>query len=105
MINVRITRASAQGVIVGFAVKGHAEYARNGKDIVCAGVSTVTVGTVNAIESLAKRLYGVPEHLKDLPGMKPDPERLLMAGMYLYTCRTRRHSSVAQLRYSPPNIL
>lgn len=52
MINVRITRASAQGVIVGFAVKGHAEYARNGKDIVCAGVSTVTVGTVNSIESL-----------------------------------------------------
>ncbi|KWX77733.1 hypothetical protein D3C76_571000 [compost metagenome] len=52
MINVRITRASAQGAIVGFAVKGHAEYAKNGRDIVCAGVSTVTVGTVNSIESL-----------------------------------------------------
>ncbi|ASA23759.1 ribosomal-processing cysteine protease Prp [Paenibacillus donghaensis] len=52
MINVRITRASAQGAIVGFAVKGHADYARKGRDIVCAGVSTVTVGTVNAIETL-----------------------------------------------------
>ncbi|MDT3429083.1 uncharacterized protein YsxB (DUF464 family) [Paenibacillus forsythiae] len=52
MINVRITRNSSQGTIVGFAVKGHAEYGRRGKDIVCAGVSTVTVGTVNAIESL-----------------------------------------------------
>ncbi|OKP96307.1 ribosomal-processing cysteine protease Prp [Paenibacillus sp. P46E] len=52
MINVRITRASAQGAIVGFAVKGHAEYARKGWDIVCAGVSTVTFGTVNSIEKL-----------------------------------------------------
>ncbi|MCL6605938.1 MAG: ribosomal-processing cysteine protease Prp [Paenibacillus sp.] len=52
MINVRITRASAKGTIVGFSVKGHADYARNGKDIVCAGVSTVTVGTVNSIEKL-----------------------------------------------------
>jgi uncharacterized protein len=52
MINVRITRTSAQGTIVGFAVKGHAEYARKGWDIVCAGVSTVTFGTVNSIEKL-----------------------------------------------------
>lgn len=52
MISVRITRASAQGTIVGFVVKGHAEYAKNGKDIVCAAVSVVTVGTVNSIETL-----------------------------------------------------
>ncbi|KAF9985719.1 hypothetical protein BGZ75_002647 [Mortierella antarctica] len=29
---------------------------------------------------LANGLYGIPEHLKRLPGMRPDPERLLMAG-------------------------
>ncbi|SEU17617.1 ribosomal-processing cysteine protease Prp [Paenibacillus sp. NFR01] len=52
MINVRITRTSAQGTIVGFAVKGHAMYAKKGWDIVCAGVSTVTFGTVNSIEKL-----------------------------------------------------
>jgi len=52
MISVRITRASAQGAIVGFAIKGHAEYAKSGRDIVCAAVSTVSVGTVNAIETL-----------------------------------------------------
>ncbi|KAF9576165.1 hypothetical protein EC968_010288 [Mortierella alpina] len=34
----------------------------------------------SAVESLASNLYGVPEHLKNLPGMRPDPERLLMAG-------------------------
>ncbi|QWU15082.1 hypothetical protein SAMN04487895_108279 [Paenibacillus sophorae] len=52
MINVRITRDSSQGAIIGFAVNGHAEYDKRGRDIVCAGVSTVTVGTVNAIEAL-----------------------------------------------------
>ncbi|KAG9321131.1 hypothetical protein KVV02_005257 [Mortierella alpina] len=34
----------------------------------------------SAIESLANGLYGIPEHLKGLPGMRPDPERLLIAG-------------------------
>ncbi|KAG0197352.1 hypothetical protein BGX28_009156 [Mortierella sp. GBA30] len=35
---------------------------------------------MGAIQSLAHHLYGVPNHLKDLPGMKPDPNRLFMAG-------------------------
>jgi len=52
MISVRITRNSAEGTIVGFEVKGHAGYAKRGEDIVCAGVSAVTVGTVNAIATL-----------------------------------------------------
>ncbi|MEK3788885.1 MULTISPECIES: ribosomal-processing cysteine protease Prp [Paenibacillus] len=40
------------GSIAGFSVKGHANYAKSGEDIVCAGVSAVTVGTVNSIEAL-----------------------------------------------------
>lgn len=52
MINVQITRSSEHGTIVAFEVKGHAGYAKRGEDIVCAGVSTITVGTVNSIESL-----------------------------------------------------
>ncbi|KAG9062426.1 hypothetical protein KI688_005341 [Linnemannia hyalina] len=35
---------------------------------------------MNAIDSLAAHLPGVPEHLKGLPGIKPDPNRLFMAG-------------------------
>ncbi|GJM75658.1 hypothetical protein HMSSN036_78740 [Paenibacillus macerans] len=38
--------------IAGFEVEGHAGYAKAGEDIVCAGVSAVTVGTVNSIEEL-----------------------------------------------------
>lgn len=53
MIEVTFVRRAADRRIVSFAVEGHAQYAKPGKDIVCAGVSSVTVGTVNAIESLA----------------------------------------------------
>jgi hypothetical protein len=35
---------------------------------------------MNAIQSLTSRLPGVPESLKGLPGIRPDPERLFMAG-------------------------
>lgn len=51
MINVRILRQT-DGSIHGFEVKGHANYAKSGEDIVCAGVSAVTVGTVNSVEAL-----------------------------------------------------
>ncbi|REE69490.1 hypothetical protein A8990_13424 [Paenibacillus taihuensis] len=54
MITVTIERQSAANArIVSFAIEGHAKFAKPGKDIVCAGVSAVSVGTVNAIEELA----------------------------------------------------
>lgn len=52
MITITITRRSSDRGIVSFAAEGHAKFAKPGKDIVCAGVSAVTVGTVNAIEAL-----------------------------------------------------
>ncbi|MEI7025248.1 ribosomal-processing cysteine protease Prp [Paenibacillus sp. y28] len=52
MIRVEVRRAAADRSIVSFRVEGHADFAVAGKDIVCAGVSAVTVGTVNAIEAL-----------------------------------------------------
>ncbi|WP_410771837.1 ribosomal-processing cysteine protease Prp [Fontibacillus sp. BL9] len=51
MIIVSILR-SRDNDIKGFEVSGHAGYAKSGQDIVCAGVSAVTVGTVNSIEAL-----------------------------------------------------
>ncbi|NDI34023.1 ribosomal-processing cysteine protease Prp [Chengkuizengella sediminis] len=51
MITVTIER-DHEKKIVRYLVDGHAEFAEAGKDIVCAGVSTLTIGTVNAIESL-----------------------------------------------------
>ena len=51
MIRVSIKRGRDRR-IERFKVNGHALYDESGKDIVCAGVSAVTVGTVNAIEAL-----------------------------------------------------
>ena len=52
MITITVVRRSEDRGIVSFAAEGHAKFAKPGKDIVCAGVSAVTVGTVNAIEAL-----------------------------------------------------
>lgn len=63
MITVKIVRDDKNNRIVSFAVEGHANYAKHGKDIVCAGVSAVSVGTVNAIETLAG--VELPVKMKD----------------------------------------
>jgi len=51
LIIVQIFR-NGEGSIEKFSIQGHANYAKRGEDIVCAGVSAVTVGTVNSIEAL-----------------------------------------------------
>jgi len=71
MIRVTIKRRP-DGRIGSFRVKGHALYGDPGKDIVCAGVSAVTVGTVNAVEAVlgigleANMKHGLLE--VDVPG-------------------------------------
>lgn len=52
MIRVTIMRKPSDRSIESFSIKGHANYAKHGEDIVCSGVSAVTVGTVNSIEVL-----------------------------------------------------
>lgn len=39
---------------VGFDIDGHAKYAKHGKDIVCAGVSALSITTLNAIETFTE---------------------------------------------------
>lgn len=51
MIKVKIYRSN-EGLITSFILSGHAEFDEHGKDIVCAGASAVTFGTVNAVLSL-----------------------------------------------------
>lgn len=52
MIRVNIERSRESGTIEAFQISGHAFFGKPGHDIVCAGVSAVTVGTVNAVEKL-----------------------------------------------------
>ncbi|EMS69472.1 ribosomal-processing cysteine protease Prp [Ruminiclostridium cellobioparum] len=51
MINVNICRDKA-GNIIKFVVKGHAGYAREGRDIVCAAVSAVAYTAAGALGDL-----------------------------------------------------
>ncbi|MER2009536.1 MAG: ribosomal-processing cysteine protease Prp [Psychrobacillus sp.] len=53
MIKVTVTRDQS-GLIHSFEMKGHADFAEHGKDLVCAGASAVSFGAVNAIISLTK---------------------------------------------------
>lgn len=53
MIHVQIKQKS-DGKISSFTMKGHADFAKKGQDIVCAGASAVSFGTVNAIMELTK---------------------------------------------------
>lgn len=48
MITAEIRKSN--GEYVGFSCKGHAGYADEGYDIICAAVSVLTVNTMNSIE-------------------------------------------------------
>jgi uncharacterized protein YsxB (DUF464 family) len=51
MINITIYRTES-GHIHSFEMNGHALFADRGKDIVCAGVSAVSIGAINAVHAL-----------------------------------------------------
>jgi uncharacterized protein YsxB (DUF464 family) len=52
MINVKVNYLNDQ--IDELVVKGHSNFAPKGSDIVCAGVSAIVIGGINAIISLVK---------------------------------------------------
>ncbi|ASV68843.1 ribosomal-processing cysteine protease Prp [Cytobacillus sp. FSL W7-1323] len=64
MIDVSIHR-NRSGLIQSFEISGHALFANNGEDIVCAGASAVSVGCVNSIHQLA----GVTPHIQMESGL------------------------------------
>ncbi|RXI98390.1 ribosomal-processing cysteine protease Prp [Anaerobacillus alkaliphilus] len=51
MIKVKVVR-NIDNTIRSFEMSGHAEAGPYGQDIVCAGASAVSIGTVNAIDTL-----------------------------------------------------
>ncbi|MEH7119736.1 ribosomal-processing cysteine protease Prp [Neobacillus vireti] len=51
MINITITRTES-GTIQSFEISGHAFFANRGQDIVCAGASAVSVGSINAVHAI-----------------------------------------------------
>jgi uncharacterized protein len=90
MINVTIDY-DPQEQITSFTLSGHANFAKKGSDLVCAGVSAVSFGAVNAvaaltgIEPVIKQggeggylRCGIPE---DISEEAQEKVQLLLAGM------------------------
>ena len=46
----------------GFVCMGHAGYAKNQPDIVCAAVSVLVINTINAMEKLADQMLDVVQN-------------------------------------------
>ncbi len=53
MTKVVITR-SKDGTYRSFSCTGHAGYAEEGEDIVCAGISAIVINTINCLQDLVK---------------------------------------------------
>ncbi|CAM3823173.1 ribosomal-processing cysteine protease Prp [Mesobacillus zeae] len=89
MISVTIYRTQS-GKIQSFMISGHAFYANRGKDIVCAGVSAVSVGAINAVHKVTgitpEFEVGEAGYLScsipnDLPEDVSDKVQILLEGM------------------------
>ncbi|KIL36417.1 ribosomal protein [Cohnella kolymensis] len=88
MITITIVR-NVDRHITRFTVSGHAFYNDPGKDIVCAGVSAVAIGAVNAIEKLtglvpeAESRSGllIAEAPRSADPVRNDQVQLLLEGM------------------------
>ncbi|MEC1720325.1 ribosomal-processing cysteine protease Prp [Schinkia azotoformans] len=63
MIKVIITRR-ADHSIHSFEISGHAESGPHGHDLVCAAVSAVSFGTVNAVYGLCQTKLGIEQGKK-----------------------------------------
>lgn len=90
MIQVTIYQTSDHK-ISAFTVKGHANFDEYGSDIVCAGVSAVSFGALNAVEKLTGVVPNVEQddaggyiHWQvpaELPKETDDKVQLLLQGM------------------------
>lgn len=86
---ISVTLYKKEGNLKGFQVQGHAGYAKKGKDIVCAAVSSLVITTVNALEKFTddeKKIFVTEDNaviivkFKDIPG---HDAKLLMDTMIL----------------------
>ena len=82
---------SRDNKVFGFKIKGHAEYGRCGKDVVCAGVSALVINTVNSIESFTEDC-AVTEECQDglvrfkIVGNVSPQSKLLLKSLRLGLC-------------------
>ena len=61
---IKVTIRYQNDLVNELLVDGHSNYASKGKDIVCAGVSAIIVGGINAITSIVKN-YKINYEVQD----------------------------------------
>ena len=49
----------SDGVVTGFDTSGHAGYAKQGEDIICAAISALVINAVNSIEEFTEDAFKV----------------------------------------------
>lgn len=63
MVKVSIFK-NKNGIITGFILSGHADYAEHGSDIICSAVSVLTINTINSIDRLTKDKFDLKQDEK-----------------------------------------
>jgi hypothetical protein len=64
MTNITITRDESLKV-TGFTCIGHADYAEEGSDIVCAGISVLVINTINSIAMFTSDRFETDEDAEE----------------------------------------
>ena len=88
MTHITIYR-NQENAFTGFLCEGHAGYADAGEDIVCAGISTLVINTINAIDALtATEILADADETKgtinvNFPSGCEDQAKLLVDAMIL----------------------
>lgn len=62
---IHITFKCSKNHLIGFDIKGHADFAEAGEDILCAAVSIYSINTINSIEELIGIKYPIHYAMKD----------------------------------------
>ena len=57
-----ITFYKTNNAFVGFRVLGHSGYAEEGSDIVCAGISVLTINFINSVDSFTNDKFILNEN-------------------------------------------
>ncbi|RKQ89085.1 ribosomal-processing cysteine protease Prp [Brockia lithotrophica] len=108
---VRVRAQREDGRLVEVEVSGHAGYKEKGMDIVCAGISAITLGAANALVSLldvdavseiGQGGYIVFRLPRDLPTEVEERAALILEGM-LVALKALEESYPEYLRIEDPD--
>lgn len=86
---IKITIKKKDSIIYGFTSSGHADFAKSGKDIICAGVSAIVINAINSVEKFTNDQFKLDEQQEmgkiifDFIQSPSENSQLLMESMVL----------------------